>query len=128
MYQFYQLTVPPSSVSSEVQVLDINIGKVYLDFIDVGFPHGCFGLVHMAIYYNDVRIVPLNRDTDLSYDGFTVRIPVGVEIDDEPYLIRCMAYSDDDTYYHTISIGLGYMDISKKPVTSSDIVNVLYGG
>ena len=127
MYQFYQLTVPPTSVSSDVQILDINIGRVYLDFVDIGFPHGCFGLVKLAIYYNDTRIIPLNRDVDLAYDGYTVRIPVEIEIADEPYLIRCMSYSDDDTYYHTLSIGLAYRDVSQRPLSTSEIVQAMYG-
>jgi hypothetical protein len=74
--------------------------------IEVEFPAGCQGLTYVRLLYETVPLLPHNPTIFLVSDDRTIQSPVEFEADIPPYEITAIGYNLDDTYTHTLNIGI----------------------
>ena len=80
----------------------VNQGVIYR--VWVSFPPGCVGLVKLRIYHEGHPFLPVDKDAYIRGDDYIFVYPVMYEIKGVPELITIEAWSDDDTYSHTIDV------------------------
>ena len=104
MLYIINLAVPPLTPISDPLKQTLIIDKGTVDLILVRFPKGCCNLVHLQIADRDGQVVPWNSDQDLSGDNWVITIPHGKRIDQPPYNLYFTAWSEDDTFTHTLYV------------------------
>lgn len=103
---FHYLAIPKNtaqdSYTSYTLILPIGrINNIWLEY-----PKGCAGLAGIQVWRGARQIFPLPEGVWLRSDGYTFRFPFTHLIDSEPYEVEMRGYNLDDTYQHTIWIGL----------------------
>lgn len=103
---FHYLAIPKNTAiaSYTSYVLPLPISQTHRLWIE--FPKGCAGLVGFQLWRGIEQIFPLPAGVWLKSDGFTLNFAFSHWIDKEPYNVELRGYNLDDTYQHTLWIGL----------------------
>jgi len=129
MYYYVELAIPPLTSEYNPKVITIKLAKGLLDFVDVGIPEWINRLAKCRIFYNAVQVLPFNRDSWFTGDNATIRIPLSIQMIDDPYEITIHGYNLDDTFSHQLSFGFSVSFGEIQDVTGlvglSDYLNVL---
>lgn len=108
MYFRYSLTVPPLTSRAHPVRVQMGVGPGILHTIEVGFPPGCAGLVHVYITHWEQQLWPWNTDETWAWDDYNIRMTqLDFGVTTPPYLFHLCAWSEDDSYTHTIACRLG---------------------
>jgi len=126
MLYSYTLDVPPSTPATSPETLDMDLPGGVIERVEVQFPAGCAGLVHVWIDRALHQLYPANDDADLASDGETISWRDDYELYDEPRTLVANAYSDDDTYTHTITIRVNMLQTQRAvPASSPGVIGRL---
>ena len=105
MYYYIELDTPPNTVFTAPVEKRITLNKGLLEFVDIGIPDWVSRLAKCKILLNSIQILPWNRDMWFTGDNVTVRVPLNIELNEEPYEITVLQYNTDDTFLHQYSYG-----------------------
>jgi len=86
-------------------VLNVTRGLVYK--VEVEFPPGCAGLVHLAIFDGGHQAWPSSAGTDFHTDGFTISFDDTYLKLAAPYQFDIYGYSAGTLHNHTIQVRVG---------------------
>ena len=106
MYYYLEIDAPPQTTEHTPIRETIKLSRGVLEFIDIGFPTWNARLGRCRIYYNSIMIIPFNRASWLSGHDTTLRIPLSLNLDADPFEITIEVNNLDDTYSHELSFGL----------------------
>jgi hypothetical protein len=103
---FHYLAIPKNTVIASYisYTLPLPISQIHRLWIE--YPKGCAGLVGFQLWRGVDQIFPLPPGVWLRSDGFTLNFAFSHWIDKEPYEVQLRGYNLDDTYNHTLWIGL----------------------
>jgi hypothetical protein len=103
---FHYLSIPKNTAiaSYTSYVLKLPIAQTHRIWIE--FPKGCAGLVGFQLWRGVEQIFPLPAGVWLRSDAYTLNFAFSHLIDKEPYEVELRGYNLDDTYQHTLWIGL----------------------
>jgi hypothetical protein len=103
---FHYLTIPKNTaiVSYVSYKMTLPISQTHRIWIE--FPKGCAGLVGFQLWRGVNQIFPLPSGIWLRSDGETLNFAFSHWIDAEPYNVELRGYNLDDTFGHTLWIGL----------------------
>jgi len=92
--------------------------------VDVQFPRGCVGLVHVQIWRSEHQVWPVNLEGNISAEGLVVSWPEDYDLDDEPFALELRGWNDDDTYQHKIIFRFALLPLGAK-VEAREAVGLL---
>lgn len=88
----------------EVKRTEIEVEGDYLTNLTITFPHGCCGLMDVAILYGDEQIFPQNKGEYYSGDGETIKWEGLYRLPEKPCTFVIYTYNQDDTYNHMVFV------------------------
>jgi len=106
MYYLTFHTVPPQTSESEPYEYQVAVVEGILSHVDIGFPRGCVGLAHLQLYYKHHQLYPTNPEQSFAWDNHIFSFDDDFPIYEQPYVITVRAWNDDDSYEHTLMVGL----------------------
>ncbi len=104
MFYSFDLSVPPNTPSSAPVLLLARLTLGTIHRVEVMFPPGPLGLLHVRIFRGLTQLWPSNAPGDLAADDVTIAWAEDYEITDEPTTLRIYAWNDDDFFSHTATI------------------------
>lgn len=108
MFYRYSLTVPANTPSTAPIATTMRLSHGIINQIEIGFPPGCAGLVHVSIFHFEHQAWPTNPDNDFAWDDYNVTIRnEAFGLVTRPYNLTLRAWSEDNTFPHTIVCRLG---------------------
>lgn len=109
MFYDYPITVPAdtSKDAPHTEVLRVTHGVLHR--VEIEFPAGCVGLVHLTITRFGHQLFPTNPSASFASDDHTITFDDYIEIYTAPYNLRVDAWSEGTTYDHTITVRLGIL-------------------
>lgn len=119
MYFYYTQSIPINTIEASPIELTTKLARGRLDFIDIGIPRGVNRLAQCRVYYNEFQIVPFNRNSWISGNDITIRVPIDIELDEEPYDLHMLCINQDDTFSHELSFGISV--VTAKPIRANDL-------
>mgnify|MGYP001563722508 CR=1 FL=1 len=127
MFFSYNLALPantPKTAPVEVEAL-LTHGIIHR--VEIEFPAGCAGLVHVAVRRGLHQLWPLNPDGDLASDDWIIAWDEHQEVLEEPYAVTLTGYNLDDIYPHTpiVRIGLLPQSLQEAATRSASLVERL---
>jgi len=104
----YSLTVPAGTLQSTPARKVMRVGRGILQTIEIGFPPGCAGLVHVYVSHWEQQLWPWNTDEGWAWDDYNIVLRnINFGVSTPPYLFHLCGWSEDDTYSHRICCRLG---------------------
>lgn len=103
------ITTPASTTEGSPLSTDFQVTKGLVYSVEVYFPSGSEGLLHLAIYDGSYQCWPsthgdsfIGDDIYLKYDDLYIK-------DKEPFKFVIKSWNDDDTYEHKVIVGIGFV-------------------
>jgi hypothetical protein len=96
-----RITIPKNTPESAPAVETLPVHPGILKQVEVIFPAGCVGLVHLRIYYWEHQLFPANPDSSFSGDDAHLVYEEDLEIRETPLEFSVRGWNLDDTYPHT---------------------------
>lgn len=103
---FHYIAVPRNTTVANYLSYTMNLPKGAINRIWVEFPKGCAGLVGFQLWREARQIFPMPYGIWLKSDGATLSFAFTHEITTNPYFVELRVYNLDDTFPHTIWVGL----------------------
>lgn len=108
MYYRYSLTVPADTPTTTPVTQTMHLAHGIIHQVEVGFPPGCAGLVHVAIFRFEHQAWPSNPDDEFAWDDYNVKIDREFfALITRPYELTLRAWSEDTTFPHTVVCRIG---------------------
>jgi len=93
--------------------------------IDITFPPGCAGLVGVQVYHREHILAPSDKGEWVHGDNRTAHWETGWPIVGAGNYIGIVVYNNDDTYEHTISVGMSHVPLEILPKTDVILGEIL---
>ena len=108
LYEF-KLTIPSNTPKSSPLRERVELTRGVIHKVELEFPPGCLGLVHVIIRHFEHQIFPTNRDGDFASDNHVISFPEYYELAYPPYVLTLEGWNEDDTYSHTVTVRIGVL-------------------
>lgn len=108
MFYRYSLTVPANTPATEPASVVMYLTHGIIHQVEIGFPPGCAGLVHVSIHRLEHQAWPTNPDHAFAWDDYNIVLRnEALGLITEPYTLTMRAWSEDDSYQHTVICRIG---------------------
>jgi hypothetical protein len=126
MFHVYEVTVPKETAQADPLVTEMSLSPGQITQVEIGFPWGCGGLVHVQIWQAEHQVWPSNVEASFAWNDYNVVFPEAHDCagPDEAWSIRC--WNLDERYEHTIQVRIGILSAEK--TTLGSIAKSLFGG
>jgi len=118
----FNITTPKSTPESSKQKTVLNLVRGKIIKVEVQFPPGPQGLLHVHINRANHQIWPFNPDSSYVGDAQIIVIPADYYLDQPPYQLECYTWNEDDTFEHMCIIRIDIMvEKPEQEMTAEDI-------
>ncbi|MHA2265233.1 MAG: hypothetical protein ACXAEN_22795 [Candidatus Thorarchaeota archaeon] len=107
MIYAYDITTPKVGESGNPKRTTLKVTKGLVYQVEIEFPPGPLGLLHVAIFDGGYQVWPSNPDFDFHGDNGMIVFPDTYLKLTEPYEFWALTTNEDDTYQHQIHIRIG---------------------
>ena len=109
MYYDFTLTIPANTTERALKKDTVKLTHGIIHRVEVEFPSGCGGLVHVKVLQALHQAFPTNPEGNFSSDGYTISFRDHYKLLSEPYQLTLSGWNEDDTYPHTITFRFGLL-------------------
>ena len=108
IYEF-PITVLTTDTEASPAEEDIKLTNGVVHRVEIEFPAGCVGLVHIAIYHMGHQVWPSNPEGSFASEDYVVAFDDYYPLLGPPYLFKILGWTDETTYDHTIKVRFGLL-------------------
>ena len=112
MFYDFSFTIPANTSRVDPAELDIKLTHGIIHKVDIRFPGGCDGLVHLQIKEGLHQHWPTNPDGSFNGDHFPIAFNEYLEFTRKPYILTLVGWSPGTTYPHTLEVSFGILPSS----------------
>ena len=126
MFYRYAVTVTKNTAEStkETTIMDLAAGQITQ--VEIAFPWGCAGLVHVQLYRSEYQMWPSNPGESFAWNDYTVRFAESEDSLGAPDEWSIRAWNTDLRHDHLIVVRIGVLAPEKTLLGS--IAQSLFGG
>ena len=96
------LTVPAGTAQNNPATVEIEVEEYTVTRIDIYFPPGCHGLVHVVVFYGAEQLAPKPTGKTIIGNAETVSWPEEWRCPDRPATLEFRGWSPSARYDHNI--------------------------
>ncbi len=125
MFYVYPVTVPRGTSRDEPLVVDIELGPGEIHQVEIGFPWGCAGLVHVQIWRAEHQVWPTNPGGSFAWNDYNHVIEESEPCagPTEYWSIRC--WNLDSRHDQPVQVRIGILPVEK--LTLGRVAQSLFG-
>uniref|UniRef100_A0A6H2A163 Uncharacterized protein n=1 Tax=viral metagenome TaxID=1070528 RepID=A0A6H2A163_9ZZZZ len=101
IYRF-SLTIPAGRTKESPLEKEMKLTEGYVTLVEVSFPPGPHGEVHVAIRDGLHQVWPTNPEESFAWDAYTGHFPEQYLLDSAPYTLTLQGWAPDASYDHDI--------------------------
>jgi len=112
MFYEYDLTIPantPATALSELEAV-LDVGRIV--GVEVQFPRGCVGLVHVAVRRELHQLWPTNPDGFIAGENANIKWSEDLDLLEAPYTLTLVGYNEDDSFPHTVTFRFNLLPVA----------------
>lgn len=105
----YTRTITHGTTEGTAQDWKLKLAAGILHYVEIKFPAGCVGLVHVRLLHGVHPVIPMNAEDDINGDDEVIPFKEFYPLGANDNVITLQAWNEDDTYDHTISVRIGVL-------------------
>ncbi len=109
MYYDFSITVPPNTTKGAPVSQVLKLTQGIIQRIEVQFPRGTYAKVHCAIMHGGHQAWPTNPEGNFASDGYVIPIDEYYKLDEPPFELKFLGWSEADTYPYDIDVRIGIL-------------------
>lgn len=118
MIYSFEITTPANTPLSNMKKTVMKLAKGTTYRIEILFPPGPCGLLHVQISDALHQVWPTNAGEFFTTDDETISFNDELVIGEPPYELQAYTYNEDDTYDHTLWIRIGLKEKAEEYILS----------
>lgn len=103
MFYSFDVTIPANTTAAALVVEEVDLVPGVIHRVEIQFPRGCVGLVHVQVYQEFHQVWPSNPGADLAGEGATIAWNDYHELVEGQSKLTLKAWNLDDTFPHTVT-------------------------
>jgi hypothetical protein len=103
MFYEHPLTIPANTPATSPFELEVELDHGRIVGVELQFPRGCVGLVHVQVRRELHQLWPTNVDGDISGEDARIGWVEDHDFTEEPYTLTLRGWNLDDTFQHTVT-------------------------
>jgi hypothetical protein len=109
MFYVERITTPANTTEAAPleTVLDLDPGIIHQ--LEISFPPGPAGHLHIAILIGLSQIWPSNPEGDFAWDNINIATREWVPVETPPVRLTLVTWNDDDLYDHDCEVRVGVL-------------------
>ena len=100
----FAITTAANVTKASPTVTELPLDKGVIDRVQIAFPPGPQGLLHVVIYRGSSILWPRNEGEGFAWDDFTLEFNPFYKLLEEPLGLEARTWNDDDAYEHQVTI------------------------
>ena len=127
MFYDVSFTVPAGRALATPYEVDVKLCRGVIQRVEIGFPSGCVGMVHLRIRQALHQLWPNNPQGSFNANGYTIAFDDHLELFNAPYILTLVGWSPGTTYPHTLEVRFGIqpMPLPERVETAASAANKL---
>ena len=109
-YRFSISTDNTFTVTNKKKTL-LPVAQGIITQLDVQFPPGPQGLLHLQIRYSLHQVFPFNTDESFASDSVNITFREHIPILYEPFELQAYTWNEDETFDHMVIIRIGILPV-----------------
>jgi len=126
MFYHYSITVPAGTLAAAPLKTIIPLSPGEIHQVEIGFPWGCAGLVHVQVYRAEHMMWPTNPGDSFAWNDYNVVFTEAENSFGETEEWSVRSWNLDSRHDHTIIVRIGIIPTSK--TVFGKIAESLFGG
>ena len=118
MFYVFAVTIPANTAATAPVEQHVDLVPGVIHRVELQFPRGCVGLVHVQVWQEFHQLFPTNPGADFATDGFIIAWNDAHELVDGQARLTLRAWNLDDTFPHTIPFRFAVLAAPAPPATS----------
>ena len=107
-YEFpLAIAVGKTELAPETQEVKLTQGLIHR--LEVEFPDGCTGLVHVAVLWLDHQVWPTNPGEYFTSNNHVIIVDDYFELYEAPYILKIVGWTEALLYPHTVTVRIGVL-------------------
>jgi hypothetical protein len=103
MFYEFKLTIPANTPATDPTEQTVQLSPGIISHVELQFPRGTVGLVHVVVRRALHQVWPTNPDGDIAAEGINVSWADDYDLSEPPFELTLSGYNLDDTFDHTIT-------------------------
>lgn len=103
MFYEHRLTIPANTAATSPEELEVELDHGRIVAVELQFPRGCVGLVHVQVRRELHQLWPTNVDGDIAGEDARIGWQEDHEFAEEPYTLTLRGWNLDDSFAHTVT-------------------------
>jgi len=103
------ITTPKETTPENPKVTEFKLSAGIIHRVEVIFPRGCAGLLHVTIWHGGHQLYPSTQGQDFSGDGETISFNDYYQLKSEVNLLKIKTWNEDTVFSHTVTVRLGIL-------------------
>lgn len=108
IYRF-SISTDASTSESSAKETTLLIERGIIHQLDIFFPPGPSGLLHLQIFQSLHQLFPYNTGASFAAAGVNISFPEFIPIEQAPFTLTAKTWNDDDTNAHVVIIRMGIL-------------------
>jgi len=100
----YLVTTPANTTKASPTRTDLPLRRGMIDQVQIAFPPGPMGLLHVVIERGGSPLWPANVGAGFASDNFTIVFNPLYELVAAPLALTAVSWNEDDSYSHQVAI------------------------
>lgn len=113
MFWAFDLVIPAATPATLPVELDVDLVPGLLHRVEIQFPTGCRGHVHVQVYQEGHQLFPTNPDADFTTDGYTIAWNESHELVEGQAQLTLRGWSPQAAFPHTITFRFGVLEAAR---------------
>lgn len=109
MFYDYSFEIPANTTEARPERQDISLTHGIINRVEVGFPGGCVGMVHLIIRHGLHQLWPTNPDGSFNANRYNIPFSEYYPLLTEPYILNLYGWSPGTAHNHTLEIRIGIL-------------------
>lgn len=125
MFYRYAVTIAAETTEADPSITYMDLAPGELHQVEIGFPWGCAGLVHVQIWRGEHQVWPTNPGESFAWNDYNVVFSESEQCAGATEHWSIRAWNDDVRHDHNLVVRVGILD--QKKTTLGRVAYALFG-
>jgi len=106
----FEISTPANTARTAPVETTLELTPGVIHKLDILFPPGPAGLLHMVIMRELTQLWPSNPDGNFASDDEVISYPEYYDLLEAPHELQAVTWNEDDTYDHIVHVRFGILE------------------
>lgn len=121
----FDIVTPANTAEGAPLVTRRRVAAGVIKQVEIYFPPGAAGLLHLRINHGNHQILPYNQDGNFTGDNVLIRLPEDIPINKQSWHLNFITWNESEYFSHSVSVRLSILREETPPSWVKTLMELL---